>query len=106
TYCPITRSSLAPDSLPIIPSDAAGDQPILAARRPYGRGDIILVAAELRELTDSRRTTLDPLYLLRPLVGLKREVTREEDHFGLSEDLFRYIEQQTGFQVTTGLYLL
>src|SRR5690606_9637502 len=24
----------------------------------------------------------------------------------LSEDLFRYIEQQTGFQVTTGLYLL
>lgn len=109
TYCPVTQADLLPGALAFIPEDCTGTDPILAVRRPFGRGEVILVAAELRDLTDpKRRTNIQADLLLRRVVGVRREQQKsdQDNNFSVRDDLFRYVEQQTGFQVTTQLYLM
>ncbi|GMV96046.1 MAG: hypothetical protein AMXMBFR83_04150 [Phycisphaerae bacterium] len=108
TYCPVTTAALRPDAIPILPARPAGATPLLAAYRPVGRGHVVLVTAELRELLDPRRqTNLQTEVLLRKLVGLRHEEPVNPGNVpALRFDLFQFIEQRTGFQVTTQLYLL
>ena len=112
TYCPVPLRSLAEDALPLIPGIDTESPPtpgdlVLAARRPFGRGDVVLVTAELRELLDPKRgSNLVPGILLSRLVGLRSEEAGDDDTGYPREDLFQYFEQQTGFQVTTQFYLL
>lgn len=113
TYCPVRYGSLLPDAMPLIPSGTSSENPltaqdfVLAARRPFGRGDVVLVTAGIRELLDpTRGSNIDANSLFSQLVGLKPEEPSEDEASYPREDLFRYMQQQIGFQTTTQLYLL
>lgn len=114
TYCPVTRADLASDATAVVPAAGeavVGSSPasrhLLVTRRPVGRGQVILVAAELHDLLDHgpRKAAM-----LRDLLGVRINPTPEKKQQGggwfLSKDLFAPVQQQTGFKVTGSLYFL
>lgn len=103
TYTPVTRASLLPGAAPLLPDSAEPNDPLLAVRSLCGRGEVILVTAELSDLP-KHGVPLD--IVLRKLVGVKRHDTPDDNEQYARVDLFRFVEQRTGFQVTTQLYLM
>ena len=114
TYCPVTRADLASDATAVIPAageEVASTTPasghLLVTRRPVGRGQVILVAAELQDLLERGRRNAA---MLRDLLGVRIKSTPEKEKTGVgwfvSKDLFSHVQQKTGFSVTGYLYFL
>ncbi len=115
-YCPIKRDSLLPGAESVVPHETAesqADEYILAAARPCGRGRIILVAAEMKELL---QLTSTPNAFLRQLIRVrlaKQDASNNQqlNQFGGNPgyrdiDLHRFIEDTTSFEVTASVYFL
>jgi hypothetical protein len=105
TYCPITPGDLAPDATVIVPPEAKRDATVYVTRRPLGRGQLILVTAELHDLI-AHGTTNE--VFLRAILGIRKDAAqREEMYAPRRTDLFTdYVETKTGFRMTTGMYFL
>lgn len=118
TYCPILRADLAGDATAIAffegeeSSAEAGDEAaghLLATRRPVGRGEVVLVAAELQDLL--RHGRQNPV-MLRELLAIRTGVPRERDlnqaggMLSSEKDLFVAVQDLTAFAITGGLYVL
>lgn len=114
-YCPIRRNALLPDAFSIVPVESSAslpDENVLVAGRPCGRGRVVLVAAEMRDLFKVASYS-DPF--LRQVVQI-REAEREEESpqsrylYGQEPnrdvDLHSLVEEATDFDVTAGLYFL
>jgi len=112
-YCPVSRSDLAPGAEVLVPSaevmdSSKGSGTLLMTRRPFGRGEVVLVAASLRDLLYHGRRNRQMLCEL--LEARYQPARRNRNTVGgfypLENDLFEAILAGTGFGVTASLYLL
>ncbi len=104
TFCPLPADALAPDAIAVIPRRPQADDRIFVSRRPCGRGRIVLVAAELRELLQAGR---EQERFLRQALDLPMRAGRRNDQgFSYTLDLFTRVVGLVGFQLTSRLYLL
>jgi len=114
-YCPVSSADLADGAVAIVPdsnrdqdlisSANPADQHLLVTKRSCGRGQVILVAAELHDILQHGRR--NPAMLCQ-LLGIRRRQVSEQQQYGFSfdTDLFgQYVQQKTAFSVTAGLYL-
>lgn len=112
-FCPIARGALLPDAESIIPFEKAEsvEENILAASRPYGRGRVVLVAAEMRELFQVgsySESFLRQVVRIRPAPAPR---STPQGGFGGSGpmrdiDLHGLVEEATDFDVAASLYFL
>ncbi len=103
TYCPVRLETLASDASPVVPAAPEPQDPLLVTRRPCGRGQVVLVAAEMRELF-KHATRNGPF--LRQVLGIRRHPLGSEGAGVYGEDLFRYVQKATAFKVIAELYFL
>lgn len=111
TYCPVTEADLADNTEVAVPAADTGDSPapdgpLLVVRRPFGRGEVVLVTASLADLLHHGRRNGPMLHQLFET----RYASSPEDQQGYmwqrETDLFSAIQARTGFGVTASLYLL
>ncbi|GMU21754.1 MAG: hypothetical protein AMXMBFR13_18430 [Phycisphaerae bacterium] len=107
TYSPVRSEGLLPRALPVIPAEPKAEDPILLARSAFGRGDVLLATVDVRELLLQLPADRQKAFLLRSLgLRAKERTSGQQDSPYPRENLFRFIEQRTGFQVTTQVYLM
>lgn len=105
TYCPLTTEQLASDAVPVLPRGPKPGEQVWAVRRSCGRGEVLLVPAELKEVL-SLRAKDERLTFLRTTLLRLRSTTDARDamvNFAPT-DLFSRVAAQTAFQATSGLY--
>jgi len=112
-FCPITRDTLLPDAESVIPFEMpdASENNILAASRPYGRGRVVLVAAEMRELFQVgsyAEAFLRQVVRMRPA---EKPKSSSQGQFGVTLpardiDLCSLVEDTTDFDIAASLYFL
>ena len=115
SYCSVARSDMTDGaSPPFFTSMVSGEEedsspateefPVV--RRPYGQGQVILVAMELNDLL-RRGTGESQQQILADLLGLRLQRESKDGRSGgwMEVDLFDYLRQRTAFSVTAGLYL-
>ncbi|MHC4674618.1 MAG: hypothetical protein ACYTBZ_19210, partial [Planctomycetota bacterium] len=104
TYCQITTETLATDARVIIPEQHKDTDRLFVTTRPCGRGRVILVAAELRDLFYHGKQNEN---FLAQILGIHRQKqTQDNQNVYIQPNLFTYVEKLIGFQITAGLYLL
>lgn len=107
SWCPVTVDRLASNAELMIPDTRARRSvsgQYLITRRPCGRGEVVLVGVEMRELFE--QTTLQAP-LLRQVLGIRRWLGDPEDaQYYAQHDLFGDVERMTAFQMTAGFYFL
>ena len=99
-------ADMLPDRPPQVDPDAKN--PFSFTRRPYGRGEVVVVAGTLPDVLSGidRQTKRDRLH---EILSIHRPDTDDDEDQGFlssETDLFRYVEGMTGFQATAGLYFL
>ncbi|MGQ9651659.1 MAG: hypothetical protein ACUVXJ_16265 [Phycisphaerae bacterium] len=111
--CPITRAMLLPDAESIIPFEKAegSAENILAASRPCGRGQVVLVAAEMRELFQVgsySEAFLRQVVRVRPAPTPRNSSQTGFGGFGPLRDLDLHalVEEATDFDIAASLYFL
>ncbi len=112
TYCPVRRQDLLAGATILVPAvqstaeagEASSDDLLLVARRPCGRGEVVLVAAELRDLLQASRRKVA---MLGELLSVRRQPADPDPGMGwrVEVDLFGFITRMTSFGVTAWLYL-
>lgn len=112
TYCPVRRADLLAGATVLVPasrdidgaSDESGSDLLLVVRRPCGRGEVVLVAAELRDLLQVSRRKVA---MLGDLLGVRRQTVDPDSGMGWRSEvnLFGIISQMIAFGVTAWLYL-
>lgn len=103
TICPIARASLLADTRVLYPTERSGNR-VMVCRRIIGRGQIVYVGAELRDLFSQGGNNDD---LLMRLLGLRREAKDEQAHTGgMDVELFPKLSGLVAFVVEAGLYFL
>ncbi len=107
THCPVTRTSLVEGATPFVPEEPAADEWVLVSRRACGRGEIVLVSAELWDVLEPARNRGA---FLRRLFEVRGQAEESQGMMfgmgGLSTDLFTFVEGVMGFQVASRLYFL
>jgi len=118
SYCPIAVKDLASGTQILVPgpltnadraeTTAAKDDAAFVTRRPFGRGQVIFVAAELSDLLS--RGSRPSERVLADLIGvrlLKGDPPDQSRVGGLrvETDIFNTLRRKTTFGVTAGLYL-
>jgi hypothetical protein len=115
-YCPLKRDSLLPDAESVVPfetSESRPDDNILVSARPCGRGRMVLVAAEMKELfqvTSYSNAFLRQVVRVR-LAGKDTSNNPQAMQFGGTApyrdiDLHAIIEGTTAFEVTASVFFL
>lgn len=105
TYCPIRRENLLPGAVSILPRNARADEQVWASRRACGRGEVVLVAAELKDVFALTPGDQDRPFLRRELLRLKSSPEpRGNVFYHGTTDVFTRVAAQTAFQTTSGFY--
>ncbi len=106
TYCPVTLADLPSDAVPVRPRFPKPEDQIWVVRRPCGRGEVVLVTGELRELLSRYGQDENPTLLRSTLLRLRPASEAQNVYPGFSGtvDLFTRVAAQTAFQTTSGLY--
>jgi hypothetical protein len=102
TICPLERSALRADTRVLYPPDRSSDR-ILVCRRIIGRGQIVYVGAELRDLYAQGGNNDD---LTVNLLSLRRQSPRDEQTHGGDKELFPSLSGFVSFAVKAGLFFL
>lgn len=103
TICPIDRSALRAETRVLYPGDRSGNR-IMVCRRTVGRGQIVYVGAELRDLYSQGG---NPDELTTRLLSLRREAKDEKPRPGGGDvELFSRLSRLIGFEIKAGLYFL
>ena len=117
SYCPLTKKDLASGTQVLVPGPLSGaeraetgtseEDGAFVTRRPFGRGQVILVAAEFSDLLS--RGSRPGERVLADLTGIRVLKTDPPDRSSmggtLKEDVFDTLRRKTTFGVTAGLYL-
>jgi len=102
TICPLDAAALRPGTRVLYPAGRPGPR-ILACRRLVGRGQVVYVGAELRDLY-ARSSDNDDLTIR--LLGLRRGSKDDEPRPGADVELFAALSGLVGFEIEAGLYFL
>lgn len=114
--CSIKRENLLPDAESVIPFETpelSNEENILAASRPYGRGRVVLVTAEMRELLQVGSYTeafLRQVVRVKPPPKAKSQDNVQARFGGTTPtrdlDLHETVEKATNFSIAASLYFL
>lgn len=102
TICPLDAAALRPGTRVLYPAGRSGGR-ILACRRTVGRGQVVYVGAELRDLYAQGG---DNDELTVRLLGLRRGSQDDAALLGGESELFPALSGLVGFEVEAGLYFL
>lgn len=104
TYCPVTPSDLVGDAASVVPVSPGRQDQIWVARRSCGRGQIVLVFAELQELLPAVHG--NEAFLRDHLLRL-RVIPERKDYMNTWEtprDIFMPVASRTAFHAASGFY--
>ena len=110
-YSPLTRPDLTADAEILVPADdpdepLASDAHLLVVRRPFGRGEVVLVTASLADLLSHGRRNGPMLHELFETRYASQRDAMHRHRWRPQTDLFGAVQAGTGFGVTAGAYLL
>jgi hypothetical protein len=103
--CPLSRATLRPGSRVVLPDEEGADRVLVSVRR-IGRGRIVFVGAELRDLYER----LDPQQsrtLTMTLLDIRTQQVDEQAQMGWrTRELFGFISSRIGFETTVGRFFV
>jgi len=102
TICPLDAAALRPNTRVLYPAGRSGPR-ILACRRLVGRGQVVYVGTELRDLFAQGGDNDD---LTIRLLGLRRGSKDDASQMGSDVELFPRLTGLVGFEIEAGLYFL
>ncbi len=104
TFTPVTKQTVAPDTLYVVPESPQETSQLYITQRPCGQGTIVLSSALLQDLLAHAAV---PAGFLREILATRTNPRADEDMSNkMPADIFRHVEQLTGFRLETGLYFL